>query len=676
MTVSSVKAYIKYEPDGVATDYVYPFRIISEGDIEVRFDDDPASIPFTVTGVGDYDGGHIIFDSPPPAGIVLTILRWMDIDQQTDYIEYGAFDPDTIETDFDKVVMVCQQLIAIADFTLRLPVWADPDFNFTLPMPEANKCFKINADATAIIMSQYDVDTVVPIAEDAANRAEASASAAAISEQNSLASEIAAAESEYNAELSEIEAYHWAQYPHNQPVPEGDGTEFSAYHWAIEAQGGGLLAVESSDTEMITPLIDTPIARHTTLQIHSNQALGIPKIQADGKIPIEILPFTGFQLVGPYRGDDECPKPGDEEGDCIVPDTRNPSERFTDHTFINGNLVIISSDGTMNYMNDSQVPEVQDIFKGDGLIYADGNNPDIPEGWYRIPGLATGTVLAEFVLFDDSNTVVKGQNLQIWNENADAAILARVAKSGDSMHGSLSLEYIEPEIIFDNTTYPEGSVGKIYRLQNQDGCFCFHCRIQDGSFVHHISLHPTGIFEAFYGFKSPYTFLEGNSPHISFKDTAVTDGDYTIRLDNGQYILENRLSDGTVNQNIFTASPSNISFQVPLRSSAPPSHGDDLANKNYVDTADTNLQNNINLKADITYVNNQDAALQNNIDLKADITYVDNADSNLQNNINTKVSSVTTADPNSHRISNMVSLTQTDYDNLTPVADTLYVIIE
>lgn len=34
------------------------------------------------------------------------------------------------------------------------------------------------------------------------------------------------------------EAYDWAQYPHNQTVPEGNGTdEYSAYHYSVESEG-------------------------------------------------------------------------------------------------------------------------------------------------------------------------------------------------------------------------------------------------------------------------------------------------------------------------------------------------------------------------------------------------------------------------------------------------------
>jgi hypothetical protein len=79
-------------------------------------------------------------------------------------------------------------------------------------------------------------------AENAAAAAEASQAAslaselaAAASEAASAASAAAALASEQSATASETAAYNWAHYPVDQPVPEGDGGEFSSYHWASSA---------------------------------------------------------------------------------------------------------------------------------------------------------------------------------------------------------------------------------------------------------------------------------------------------------------------------------------------------------------------------------------------------------------------------------------------------------
>ncbi len=99
-----------------------------------------------------------------------------------------------------------------------------------------------------------------------------------------------------------------------------------------------------------------------------------------------------------------------------------------------------------------------------------------------------------------------------------------------------------------------------------------------------------------------------------------------------------------------------------ITSSYTPVNPDDLCRKGYVDSQDTALQNQINLKAntsdvttalalkaDLSYVDSQDTALQNQINLKAntsdvntalalkaDTSYVNSQDTALQNQINLK----------------------------------------
>lgn len=56
--------------------------------------------------------------------------------------------------------------------------------------------------------------------------------------KNAVISAEEAAVSAAAAADSATEAYHWAQYPEDSLVPEGDlATEYSAYHWALKAEG-------------------------------------------------------------------------------------------------------------------------------------------------------------------------------------------------------------------------------------------------------------------------------------------------------------------------------------------------------------------------------------------------------------------------------------------------------
>jgi len=68
--------------------------------------------------------------------------------------------------------------------------------------------------------------------------------------------------------------------------------------------------------------------QHPTLQMRNiNQPTGILQLTDQGKIPPGLINFIGLQLRGTFRGDDLCDKAGDSPGDCVPPDTRNPSQR-------------------------------------------------------------------------------------------------------------------------------------------------------------------------------------------------------------------------------------------------------------------------------------------------------------------------------------------------------------
>ena len=68
-----------------------------------------------------------------------------------------------------------------------------------------------------------------------------------------------------------------------------------------------------------------------------------------------------------------------------------------------------------------------------------------------------------------------------------------------------------------------------------------------------------------------------------------------------------------------------------------------LPTKTYVDNADASLQNQINALPTKTYVDNADVSLQNQINALPTKTYVDNVDASLQNQINGKQDTITGA---------------------------------
>jgi len=99
----------------------------------------------------------------------------------------------------------------------------------------------VNTVATNI-MEVLQADINAQTATQKALEASNSASAAATSETNAKTSEInaktsatSATNSMNSASISQTTAYNWATYTVDSPVPEGDGNEYSARHWANKA---------------------------------------------------------------------------------------------------------------------------------------------------------------------------------------------------------------------------------------------------------------------------------------------------------------------------------------------------------------------------------------------------------------------------------------------------------
>lgn len=165
-----------------------------------------------------------------------------------------------------------------------------------------------------------------------------------------------------------------------------------------------------------------------------NKANGLLQLTDQGNIPPGLMNIVGIQIRGPFRGDDLCDKLGDDPGECLIPDTRNPSERFLDlaDSYTTGDTFIITmadgeTSGTMNlflYVGQA-TPSIVSVNPRDGVIYAEEiRHPDTNailtyEGWYLFPKLVeTGD--ASFISYNPAgNGYITGNNVQVALDQTD-----------------------------------------------------------------------------------------------------------------------------------------------------------------------------------------------------------------------------------------------------------------
>lgn len=137
MPVTSTTPVKSHTGNAVTTVFAYDFRILATADLNVTVDGVTKTLTtdYSVSGVGDSGGGNVTFVVAPANGAAIVLQRNASYDRTgVDYQRGGAFDEETVDKDFDRAVMLIQQIKAILDrvpqikagLTLTQPSLPDP----------------------------------------------------------------------------------------------------------------------------------------------------------------------------------------------------------------------------------------------------------------------------------------------------------------------------------------------------------------------------------------------------------------------------------------------------------------------------------------------------------------------------------------------------------------------
>jgi len=179
-TVSSETTRVKYTCNGTTTVYAYPFTIYEDDDLlavkaltstgaETTL---VLNTDYTVSGAGVAGGGNLTLTagSVCPSGYTLTILRNIELTQETDYVDGQAFSAESLESAIDKVALIQQQQAEQIGRAPKLPK-SSSITDIALPNPVASNLIGWNAAGTALInrtdgitlttATGYEVDALV-----------------------------------------------------------------------------------------------------------------------------------------------------------------------------------------------------------------------------------------------------------------------------------------------------------------------------------------------------------------------------------------------------------------------------------------------------------------------------------------------------------------------------------
>ena len=92
---------ITYTGDGITTQYVFAFPFFQDADIRVAFDDTIIDASqYSVVANDDFDGGTVVFVSPPVTGTQIDIFRQVSLSRVIDYQPTAKIDPEILNSDF------------------------------------------------------------------------------------------------------------------------------------------------------------------------------------------------------------------------------------------------------------------------------------------------------------------------------------------------------------------------------------------------------------------------------------------------------------------------------------------------------------------------------------------------------------------------------------------------
>ncbi|MBK8174271.1 MAG: hypothetical protein IPK66_02995 [Rhodospirillales bacterium] len=130
--ITAVKPRVQYVADGVRREFLFPFAIIDQSNLEVYVADELQTTGFEIRGAGKTDGGSVVFDTAPASGLTVSLRRQMVMQRTTDFQESGPFRAKAINAELDNITSALQQLDADLARSIHLSP-TDLDANLLLP---------------------------------------------------------------------------------------------------------------------------------------------------------------------------------------------------------------------------------------------------------------------------------------------------------------------------------------------------------------------------------------------------------------------------------------------------------------------------------------------------------------------------------------------------------------
>ncbi len=147
----------EYTGNGSATQYAYTFLIYHEDHLIVYVDCVLQTLitDYSVSDVGDEDGGLVTFVTAPPDSQSIVIIRDLPFTQEADYVSFSPFRAQTHENILNKLTMLVlrnkerlDRALTLAECSLAGGIDGSP--TLTLPDPVSGQGLRWKTDLTGL----------------------------------------------------------------------------------------------------------------------------------------------------------------------------------------------------------------------------------------------------------------------------------------------------------------------------------------------------------------------------------------------------------------------------------------------------------------------------------------------------------------------------------------------
>ena len=163
MTLPVQTTYVTATANGVTTVFAFGFKIISNDDLAVYANGLRVTAGITVSGAGNDTGGTVTFASPPANGTKLIFTAEPELSRTTDYQQFGDFNADTVNPDFDRLWAALQYTEQVNKRSIKLPIDTATDQVLNDDVAaRAGKVLSFDANGDIITAAPADIGIITP----------------------------------------------------------------------------------------------------------------------------------------------------------------------------------------------------------------------------------------------------------------------------------------------------------------------------------------------------------------------------------------------------------------------------------------------------------------------------------------------------------------------------------